>query len=175
MQQILLVHSLSSKHISFMAKVVAYLRCTKSAPIAKVRFRLTDGNRLDITHTSSISIPPNHFDKKTQMYKSRVDVLQQIKNEFNQQILTRKALLLDIYTNADSKLQLDSKWFNRVVEERLSKPTKPDNSHPIVQEKPTNIDTEPKELSVVEAFGEFITYHRISEVRKKNFRVIPNV
>ena len=155
-----------------MAKVVAYLRCKKSAPIASVRFRLTDGIRLDITHTSSITIIPNHFDSKAQMYKSRVDVPQQNKNEFNQQIFTRKALLLDIYANANPQQQLDSKWFNQAVEERLSKPTKPDNSHPIVQEIPTNIDTKPKELSVVEAFGEFILYHRISEVRKKNFRVI---
>ncbi|MEI7677545.1 MAG: hypothetical protein WCJ03_12250, partial [Bacteroidales bacterium] len=59
-----------------MAKVVAYLRCTKSASIASVRFRLTDGARLDITHTSNICIPPNHFDSKAQTYKSRADVPQ---------------------------------------------------------------------------------------------------
>ena len=123
-----------------MAKVVAYLRCTKSASIAKVRFRLTDGIRLDITHTSSISIPPDYFDKKTQMYKSRVDVPQQIKNEFNQQILTRKAFLLEIYAHTDPQLLLDSKWFNQTVERSLSNPTKPYNSHPVVQEKLTNID-----------------------------------
>lgn len=158
-----------------MAKVVAYIRCSKSSLSAKIRFRLTDGKKLDITHTSEILIQPEHFDTKVEMYKSRVDVPQELKNEFNQKVLDRKKLLLDIYAQSNTNQLLNSKWLNQAVEKELSKPipvqTKQSSSskktnHPVLDKAVT------RELSVVNALGEFIIYHRMSEVRKKNFRVI---
>ncbi len=158
-----------------MAKVIAYIRCTKKATKANIRFRMTDGKKLDITHTSEITIIPQHFDAKAQQYNSRSDILEQIKYEFNQNISDRKKLLMDIYEQSDLEEHKDSKWFNNKVKECLltEKTIPKTHKKTTIKLKPTPaIKIEITEQSVIEAFAEFIDKHRISEVRKKNVRVI---
>jgi len=158
-----------------MTKVIAYIRCTKNATKANIRFRLTDGNKLDITHTSEFNINPEHFDSKTQQYKSRSDISEQVKYEFNQKVLDRKKLLSDIYAESDPDENKDSKWFNRKVENYIlteKAVLKPITVKPIKTKLTPVQGLENKEQFIVESLGEFIENHRLSEVRKKNFRVI---
>ena len=54
-----------------MAKVSAYIRCSPTSQKANVRFRITDTNRVDATHTSEIQIIPEHFENKPNHIKVR--------------------------------------------------------------------------------------------------------
>jgi hypothetical protein len=73
-----------------MAKVTAYISCSKTAEKASIRFRLTNNNKLDITHTSEIEISPYHFDKKLEGYSPKVNVPEKEKIEFEMQVIARK-------------------------------------------------------------------------------------
>lgn len=101
-----------------MAKVVAYIRSSKRAKSASVRFRLTD-SKFDISHTSEIEINPNHFDKILQGYSSKANVSDKVRLDFNRKILDRKQLLIELYNSADKSLKLTSSWFNQKVAERI--------------------------------------------------------
>lgn len=168
-----------------MVKVVAYIRCSPTAEKANIRFRLTDGNKIDITHTSDIVIHPLHFDAKKEQYKAITNLPPKIKTDFNLQILKRKELLIELYESAEPQEILNSKWFNvkvsdylKTVEDVKEKAkNKVKTEKVIIKEKslpkiPVNIK---KEYLLIEVFTEFLEKHKISEVRKKNFRVLLRV
>ena len=159
-----------------MAKVIAYIRCSKTAEKARIRFRLTDINKLDITHTSEIEISPYHFDKKSEGYLSKANVPEKVKIELEMQVLARKELLLDLYEGASKNEILTSKWFNQKVAERISNNTLSDN---FTKNQPLEIQTsiekpkeEKEEPLLIDSFIDFIDIYKISEVRKSNYRVI---
>lgn len=158
-----------------MVKVVAYIRCSNLTKLASVRFRLTDTS-LDISHTSEIEIQPNHFDVKAQCFSSKASVSDKIKLDFNRKILDRKELLIELYNSADKNIKLSSKWFNQKVAERMAEVVStqiPVKAILVVEPKPLpkrKIKIEKRLL--IETFAEFIEKYKISEVRKKNYRVI---
>ena len=159
-----------------MAKVTAYIRCTRTAEKASIRFRVTDNNKLDITHTSEIEISPYHFDKKLEGYSSKSNVPEKVKIEFEMKVLARKELLLDLYEEASKNEVLTSKWFNQKVAERISENIVPDKPSEIqIQTIQTVIDKpkeENKDPLLIDTFADFIDKYKISEVRRKNYRVI---
>lgn len=157
-----------------MVKVVAYIRCSNQSKVASVRFRLTDTS-VDITHTSEFEIPPLHFDKNKQGYSIKSNVSDKIKLDFDRKILDRKQLLIELYNTADKNIKLTSKWFNQKVAERLDVYTSSEPSiHPIPDKPKSPLTKEIRndERLLIDTFAEFIEKYKISEVRKKNYRVI---
>lgn len=154
-----------------MAKVVAYIRCSPSTQKANIRFRLIDGTKLDITHTSQITIAPHHFDKNTQSFKTKANISDKLKLDFDKQVLSRKELLIEIYEMAGTNEKLNSNWFNNKVNERLNELLK-DKAIEIAPSKaPIKIQTS-EEPCLTDTFADFIQKYKISDVRKKNYRVI---
>jgi integrase len=154
-----------------MVKVVAFIRCSPTAHKASVRFRIIDANKVDASHTSEIFIAPDNFDKATQTYKIKANVSSKVRMDFDRQILDRKDLLIKILEGADKNGKLTSAWFNNKVNERLNE---------LVKNKPIDI-VPPKahakiqpneEPYLTDIFADFIQKYKISDVRKKNYRVI---
>lgn len=155
-----------------MAKVVAYIRSSKRAKSASVRFRLTD-SKFDISHTSEIEINPNHFDKILQGYSSKANVSDKVRLDFNRKILDRKQLLIELYNSADKSLKLTSSWFNQKVAERMAEVATTQAPVIAVQDvepKPVQIKSDKQFL--IDTFADFIDRYKISDVRRKNYRVI---
>ena len=154
-----------------MAKVVAYIRCSPTAQKASIRFRLIDGIKIDITHTSQITIAPQQFDKNTQSFKTKANVSDKVKMDFDRQIFERKELLIEIYERADISEKLSSAWFNNKVNQRLVEFAKDKIIEIVPPKAPIKIQAiEEPYLTVT--FADFIQKYKISEVRKKNYRVI---
>jgi integrase len=157
-----------------MVKVVAYIRCSSHAKFANVRFRLTDVN-VDITHTSEITVNPNLFDKKTQGYSIKSNVPDKVKFEFARTIFSRKELLLEIYHSATGYNKFSSKWFNQKVLGRLSEISchEPDDipTSNTKHQSGNGILTE-KDHLLIDTFADFLQKYNISEVRRKNYKVI---
>lgn len=154
-----------------MAKVSAYIRCSRTSQKANVRFRITDTNKVDATHTSEIQIAPEHFDKKTQSHKSKTNVSVKAMIDFDRQILERKELLLNIYNLSNANDYLSSAWFNTKVKEHLTK-TQKKKTIEVITPKVHVIEEENNTPYLTNTFAEFIEKYNISEVRKKNYRVI---
>jgi integrase len=155
-----------------MAKVVAYIRSSNQAKSASVRFRLTD-RKFDISHTSEFEIHPNHFDKILQGYSSKVNVSDKVKLDFNRKIFDRKELLIELYNAADKSVKLTSSWFNKKVAERMAEVATTQAPAIAVQDvepKPRQIKSD--EQLLIDTFAEFIDKYKISDVRKKNYKVI---
>ena len=91
--------------------------------------------------------------------------------DFDRQILERKEFLLNIYNLSNAKDNLSSAWFNTKVKEYLSKNQKSKTTEiipPKVQVKNEDIETP----YLTNTFSDFIEKYNISQVRKKNYRVI---
>lgn len=154
-----------------MAKVVAYIRCSPTAPKASVRFRIIDANKVDASHTSEIFIAPVNFDKATQTYKIKANISSKIKMDFDRKILERKELLMQIYESADRSEKLSSAWFNNKVNDRLNESVKNKPIEIVPPKAPIKIQTS-EESFLTDTFANFIDKYKISNVRKKNYRVI---
>lgn len=154
-----------------MAKVVAYIRCSPTAPKASVRFRIIDANKVDASHTSEIFITPDSFDKSTQTYKSKANISSKVRMDFDRQILERKELLIEIYEGADKNVKLTSAWFNNKVNERLNELVKVKTIDITPLKTPVKIQPN-EEPYLTDTFADFIQKYKISDVRKKNYRVI---
>jgi len=154
-----------------MTKVVAYIRCFPTAQKASIRFRLIDGIKIDITHTSQITIAPQQFDKNTQSYMTKANVSDKVKIDFDRQILERKALLLSIYEGSDKNEKLSSAWFNNKVLDRLTEFAKDKIIKIVPPKAPIKIQSI-EEPYLTDTFADFIQKYKISDVRKKNYKVI---
>lgn len=119
-------------------------------------FRLRDGKK-DIKAASKLSICPNYWSPERQGYKDRVALVSENeKSEFNRKVQELTHLIESGYTS-----DVDSEWLGTVIDKfyRLKKyKTEAENS-------PT----------FTELFDEFLVKHPLSDVRKKNFRMVKRV
>ena len=142
-------------------KVSAFIR--KSAPKndtntqATIYFRLR-GDGKDIKAASELTINPNHWNPEKQGYKDRVAlVTDDEKIKLSNDIRNIISLITDNYTP-----EVDAEWLKEMIDRY---------HHPERYKTPEQIARENKP-SFERLLEEFETKYKVSEVRKKNFRVV---
>jgi len=141
-----------------MATVTAFIRVsTKKSEKANVRFRLRDGRKLQLFHKSKLEVNPAHWDASKQEIKAKVLFDTVKRAEFNQSVANIKRLILEIYSETKDQATLTSE----ILDVEIDKKINPDK-YGLNQSKETFIET----------FARFIEEKKISDVRKRNFRVI---
>ena len=142
-------------------KVSAFLR--KSAKKndvnsqATIYFRVRDRGK-DLKAASKLTINPNHWSSEKLGYKNRVALVSdEKKNGLNSEIQNIISLIIRSYSE-----NACAEWLSKLLD-RYHHPNKYEVSEQINQEpKPT----------FQQLLDEFLLKHKLSEVRKKNFRVI---
>lgn len=145
-------------------KVSAFIRKTAKKndtdSKATIYFRLR-GKGKDLKAASELSINPNHWSSEKQGYKDRVALVrEEEKLHLNGEIQNIISIIASNYRE-----DCDSKWLNETID-RYHHPNRYKTEEQIAQEnKP----------SFHELFEEFLLKHKMSEGRKKGFKVISRV
>lgn len=142
-------------------KATAFIRKTASKndtdSVATIYFRLRDGKK-DIKAASELTISPNHWSSEKQGYKDRVALVSEEKKlALNNEVQNILNLINQNYTP-----EADGEWLSTLIDKY---------HHPNRYKTKEEIEAENKPL-LLELFSEFLVKHKLSEVRKKNFRVI---
>jgi len=103
-----------------MATVKAFIRTsTKEKDFVNVRFRLTDGRKMQLFHKSDIKVNPTDFDAKNEKIKAKIIYNAKQRNDFDKSIIDRKKVISEIYLNATDKSILTSDWLEDVIDRKL--------------------------------------------------------
>lgn len=142
-------------------KVSAFLRKTAKKndtdTQATIYFRLRDKNK-DIKSASELTINPNHWSPEKQGYKDRVALVSDDeKIRLRDDIQNIISLITKNYTN-----ESDAEWLSEIIDSY---------HHPDKYKTQEEIEAETKP-TFEELLDEFLLKHKLSEVRKKNFRVV---
>ena len=142
-------------------KTTAFIR--KSAKkndtdsLATIYFRLRDGKK-DIKAASELTINPNHWSSDKQGYKDRVALVSEEKKlALSNEIQNILNLITQNYTT-----DADSEWLSSIID-KYHHPNRYKTEEEIAAESKPNL---------LELFADFLIKHKLSEVRKKNFRVV---
>lgn len=142
-------------------KVTAFIRKTAKRndtdTKATIYFRLRDGKK-DIKAASELVISPNHWSAERQGYKDRVALV----SEDEKMDLNHKVQELTKMIEREYKDDSDSEWLGEVID-KFHHPEKYKTEEELEAENPPTFS---------ELFDEFLEKHSLSEVRKKNFRVV---
>ncbi len=142
-------------------KVTAFIRKTAKKNDLETRatiyFRLRDGKK-DIKAASELFISPNHWSPEKQGYKDRVALVP----EDEKIDLNHKVQALTRMIEREYRDDADSGWLGEVID-RFHHPDKYKTEEELAAENPPTF---------AELFDEFLEKHSLSEVRKKNFRVV---
>lgn len=142
-------------------KVSAFIR--KSAKkndndsLASIYFRVRDKSK-DLKAVSELVINPNHWSPEKQGYKDRVAL---VRDEEKLKLNTSISEIISAIHNSYSE-ELDSVWLSGLIDEYHH----PEKYKPIEETK------EIQKPYFINLFDEFLLKHKLSEVRKKNFRVV---
>ncbi len=144
-----------------MAKVTPFIRVSadkkKSDKEVNIRFRVAEGRDLKLFYKSDLKIKPDLWSEKNEGIKDRISVFtmkEADKKNFNQSVADRKKIVSDAF---DSLTERTSEALNVAIDKIL---------HP-----ERYIITEAKKTFFL-LFAEFLTKHKLSDVRIKNFRVL---
>lgn len=142
-------------------KVSALIRKTAKKndtdTLATVYFRLRYGKK-DMKAASELTINPNHWSAEKQGYKDRVALVpEEEKLAFNAHVRNIVTLITQTYTN-----EADGEWLSETIE-RYHHPQRFQTEDALAEEI---------KLQVIPLFDEFLEKHKLSEVRKKNYRVV---
>ena len=80
-----------------MATVKALVRTTKKTGIAKIRFRLSDGRRVQLFHRSDICVDVELWDDDKECIKAKKVCPAEYRLSINNQVNERKALVASVY------------------------------------------------------------------------------
>ena len=124
---------------------------------ATIYFRLRDKNK-DFKAASELTINPNHWSPEKQGYKDRVALIREDKKiKLNHEINNIITLITSSYNE-----NINAEWLN----ETLNRYHHPDNYK---TEEQIALESKP---TFQQLLDDFLLKHKLSEVRKKNFRVI---
>lgn len=141
-----------------MATVTAFIRVsTKKAKKANIRFRLRDGRKMQLLYASDIEINPDYWDSTKQEIKAKITYDTADRAEFNKKVADLKHSILEIYNAAKGREGLTSDWLKGEVDKVLH---------------PEKYNLSEKQRGFFETFDYFLEGRKISDVRKRNFRVI---
>lgn len=85
-----------------MTIVKAFTRTRKKDKEVNVRFRLSDGRKIQLFHKSEIMVVPNLWDANNEQYKAKSVIKLSQRTRFNSLIHERKRLILDLYNENKS-------------------------------------------------------------------------
>lgn len=138
-----------------MATVKAFVRVTANKDTTNIRFRLSAGRGVQLFHVSDMTVKPSIWDNATQEIKPRAVCPTEKRNEITTGVAARKSLILEIYEAAPDKASLSSEWLEKEIDKQLH---------------PDKYQT--RQQTFIEAFDEFVDKRKMSDVRRRNFRVI---
>lgn len=139
-----------------MATITAFIRTTKkNSAKVKIRFRVRDGERMQLFHSSEIMIDPAVWDSTKQVVKARAVIDPETRNDIDTKIIARKSLLREIYEAAPNKESLSSEWLEAEIDKRL---------HPDKYRSP--------QQDFFDSFREFVDKRKLSDWRIKSFNVV---
>jgi integrase len=127
---------------------------------ATIYARLRDGRAVDMVAPTKLSINPNLWDDKSEQIKSKVVCDDEMRVSFNDGVRKIKSFIEKSYQENTDEIKKD--WLKIT----LDKYYHPEKYKPIEEMKEV---TKPY---FVNLFDEFLLKHKLSEVRKKNFRVV---
>ncbi len=142
-------------------KVSAFLRKTAKKndtdSQATIYFRLRDKNK-DFKSASELTINPNHWSPEKQGYKDRVALISdEVKMKLRNDIQDIVSLITQNYTE-----DADAEWLSTTIDSY---------HHPDKYKTPEEVEAEIT-LTFEQLIDDFLLKHKLSEVRKKNFRVV---
>lgn len=127
---------------------------------ATIYTRLRDGRLVDMVAPTSLTINPNLWDDKAEQVKSKVICDEELRISINNEVRNIKSYLEKTYLSNTEELTKD--WL-KIALDKYYNPKKYYTEEQIASEhKPI----------LIELFDEFLIKHKLSEVRKKNYRVI---
>lgn len=139
-----------------MATVTAFVRTSKkNIETANVRFRLRDGRSVQLFHSSEIEVSPRLWSNKEQGINPRMVCPNIERIRVSEAITQRKKLILALYEQQVDKDIATSQWLDLQIVKAL--------------------DPNPHELYKADffaTFSDFIETHKVSEIRKKQLRVV---
>ena len=125
---------------------------------ATIYARLRDGRRLDSVAQTNLSINPNLWDDKSECVKSKVVCSDELRSSINDETRKLKSFIEKEFQSSNEVIEKD--WLKLTLDKYYN----PKKYIPIEEliVKPT----------IGQLFDEFLIKHELSEVRKKNFKVI---
>lgn len=142
-----------------MSSVTAFIRVSaKKKDKAYVRFRLRDGRNIQLFYKSEIEVNPLLWDAEKEAIKAKVIYDPVERAVFNNSIAQRKNIILLAYNSEPDKAELTSKTFEAKIDKILN----PSKYLPIGETPQTFFET----------FDEFLLKHKLSKVRKNNYKVV---
>jgi integrase len=139
-----------------MATVTPFIRTSrKKTNKVNVRFRLYDGRKKQLFHSSEITVNPEYWDEKRHEIKAKVVLSASEKSTFKKNISDRANLILKIYEEVVEK----SNFTSSQLEIEISK-----------QKDPEKKKTEKSGRDLFDIFDEFILKHNVSDIRKRDLK-----
>ena len=143
-----------------MASVKAFIRTSaKKADKVKVRFRLSDGRKVQLFHKSEIEVEPDNFDVKNQIVKAKIVYPKEKRTKFDNDVADRKKLIRSIY---DSNPGLTSESLELKIDQSL---------HP----EKYNIDEENRPKTFFDVYDLFVANYRGTERMKQHYRSVKRI
>lgn len=135
-----------------MTTVRAFIRTGKKEKEANIRFRISDGRKVQLFHKSELTVLPMLWDEKREQYKAKSVIRTDERVRLNTAIAERKKLLLSIYNkNPD----ISSEQLEVLVDEQI---------HPDKYQK--------RKEGFFNLIESYLQKKKMSEVRAKDFRVL---
>lgn len=132
-----------------MATIKAFISTSqKKSKQVNIRFRLSDGSKVQLHYCSNITIHPDNWDAKQQCIKARPSISDKEKVEINNKISKVKSIIQQIYIAEPDKLALTSAQLEYTID-RIINPEK----YIVVQRKQPFFD----------AFDEYLSNRRVSK------------
>ncbi|WP_165044010.1 site-specific integrase [Dysgonomonas sp. ZJ709] len=128
---------------------------------ATIYLRLRDGRRLDSIAPTELTINPNLWDDKAEQVKSKVVCSDELRNEINGGVRLLKTYIEKEYQTISND-EISKDWLKTALDKYHNPNKYKTKEELIVETKPT----------IEELLDEFLLKHKLSEVRRKNFRVV---
>ena len=128
---------------------------------ATIYARLRDGRQVDMVAPTRLTINPNLWDDKAEQVKSKIVCNDEMRSYYNDEARKLKSHLERAYQSRQTA-EPQKEWLKEALEQYYN-PQK------------YNVETATKETAkptLIALFDEFLEKHRLSDVRKKNYRVI---
>lgn len=124
---------------------------------ATIYARLRDGRKIDMIVPTKLTINPNYWDDKAEQVKSKVVYDMDQRTFYNEETRRLKSFIEKEYQSVEDQPEKD--WL-KITLDKYYNPKK------------YQIDEEVVKPSLIVLFDEFLEKHKLSEVRKKNYRVV---
>ena len=125
---------------------------------ATIYARLRDGRKVDQVAPTQLLINPNLWDDKAEQIKSKIICNEELRASINNEVRSIKSYIEHSYPKHSEEI-IEKDWL-KIALDKYYNPKK------------YNIEKEDTPKTLTELFDEFLEKHKLSEVRKKNYRVI---